>query len=301
MSDAHRGSSVESRFSRGAPRGKRPLTEIPRSAATAVGCLALASALTACTPGRTPQQPAASGSPSTSSGSAAPSSSGAPEAAGDVFDGAVIGIDPGHNAGNAGAPEVINKQVWNGRSKSPCNTTGTATDDGYPETDFTWAVANKLAADLREAGAEVVMTRDGNDGVGPCIDKRAKIINDAKADVAIDIHADGAAESERGFSLLIPVRSGTNDKVVQPSRDYAEMLRTEMKKTGMPLATYLGEGGFVKRDDLAGLNLTTVPQVLLETGNMRNAEDARLLKSDKFHAETAAAIMRAMAAYLRSR
>lgn len=213
----------------------------------------------------------------------------------------MVGIDPGHNGGNAGAPEVINEPVWDGRSQSPCNTTGTATADGYPESDFTWAVATKLAADLRESGAKVVMTRDSNDGVGPCIDERAKIINDAKADVAIDIHADGAAEAERGFSLLIPVPSGTNDEVVQPSRRYAEMLGTEMRKTGMPAATYLGKDGFVKRDDLAGLNLTTVPQVILETGNMRNAEDARLLKSDRFQERMAAAIKRAMAAYLRSR
>jgi len=257
------------------------------------GCLALASALMACSPGSTPrQQPATS-----PSATASPSAS----ASDDVFAGTVVGIDPGHNGGNAGAPEVINEPVWNGRSQSPCNTTGTATDDGYPETDFTWAVATKLAADLRESGAKVVMTRDSNDGVGPCIDERAKIINDAKADVAIDIHADGAAASERGYSLLIPVPSGTNDEVVEPSRRYAQLLRTEMRKTGMPLASYLGEGGFVERDDLAGLNLTTVPQVLLETGNMRNAEDARLLKSDRFQARTAAAIKRAMAAYLRSR
>ncbi|MFI5626497.1 N-acetylmuramoyl-L-alanine amidase [Nocardioides sp. NPDC051685] len=239
------------------------------------------------------QQPAASATPSAST-----SASPIPD---DVFEGTVIGIDPGHNGGNAGAPEVIDEPVWNGRSQSPCNTTGTATNDGYPETDFTWAVATKLAADLRESGAKVVMTRDSNNGVGPCIDKRAKIINDAEADVAIDIHADGAAASERGFSLLIPVPSGTNDEIVEPSRRYAELLRTEMRKTGMPVADYLGKGGFVERDDLAGLNLTTVPQVLLETGNMRNAEDARLLKSDRFQAKAAAAIERAMAAYLRSR
>ncbi|MFD7075990.1 N-acetylmuramoyl-L-alanine amidase [Nocardioides sp. NPDC059952] len=291
---------MERRFLRGVPRGQRLLTEVPRSAAAVVGSLALASALMACSPGRTPrQQPAASPSTTTSPSASAPTS--ASSGADDIFKGAVVGIDPGHNGGNAGAPEVINEPVWNGRSQSPCNTTGTATDDGYPETDFTWAVAQKLAADLRESGAKVVMTRGSNEGVGPCIDERAKTINDAKADVAIDIHADGAAASERGYSLLIPVPSGTNDEVVEPSRRYARMLRTEMWKTGMPLADYLGEGGFVERDDLAGLNLTTVPQVLLETGNMRNAEDARLLKSDRFQARTAAAIKRAMAAYLRSR
>lgn len=264
------------------------------------GSLALAATVTACSPGRTPrQQPTSSATPSAAaSADPSASSSGRPDT---VFDGAVVGIDPGHNGGNAGAPEVINEPVWNGRSHSPCNTTGTATDDGYPETDFTWAVATKLAADLRAAGATVVMTRPSNDGVGPCIDQRAKIINDAKADVAIDIHADGAPAGERGFSLLLPVPSGVNDEVVRPSRRYAGMLRTEMRKTGMPVASYLGAGGFVPRDDLAGLNLTTVPQVLLETGNMRNARDARLLKSDRFQARTAAAIKRAMAAYLRSR
>lgn len=271
--------------------------DVRRRASLAAAVL-LVLPVAACSAGRAPTSgPASSAGPEASSSTSASGSVSADS----VFDGAVVGIDPGHNGGNAGAPEVINEPVWNGRSQSPCNTTGTATDDGYPETDFTWAVAMKLAADLRESGAKVVMTRDSNDGVGPCIDERAKIINDAKADVAIDIHADGAAAVERGYSLLIPVPSGTNDEIVEPSRRYAQLLRTEMQKTGMPLASYLGEGGFVERDDLAGLNLTTVPQVLLETGNMRNAEDARLLKSDRFQARTAAAIKRAMAAYLRSR
>lgn len=274
------------------------VTEAVRRRASLAAVVLLVPPLAACSAGRAPTSGPASSTGPESSPSA---SASGPMAAGSVFDGAVVGIDPGHNGGNAGAPEVINEPVWNGRSQSPCNTTGTATDDGYPETDFAWAVATKLAADLRASGAKVVMTRESNDGVGPCIDKRAQIINDAKADVAIDIHADGAAASERGYSLLIPVPSGTNDQVVQPSRRYARMLRTEMRKTGMPLASYLGEGGFVERDDLAGLNLTTVPQVLLETGNMRNSQDARLLKSDRFQARVAAAIKRAMAAYLRSR
>ncbi len=36
------------------------------------------------------------------------------------------------------------------------------------------------------------------------------------------------------------------------------------------------------RSDLGGLNLSDVPKVFVETGNMRNATDARLLESPAF-------------------
>src|SRR5256885_15487960 len=59
--------------------------------------------------------------------------------------GKVIVIDPGHNGGNASHPEIINRKVNVVNGSKPCNTTGTATNDGYPEHAFTWDVANRLA------------------------------------------------------------------------------------------------------------------------------------------------------------
>lgn len=218
-----------------------------------------------------------------------------------MFAGTTIGIDPGHNGANHTDPGYIDRQIWNGRGYENCNTTGTATNAGYPEADYTWGVAVALRTQLRRAGAEVVMTRRSNDGVGPCVDERARIINRAHADVAIDIHADGAAGSARGFTVLQPVPSGTNDAVVPDSRRYARLLRDSFEQTGMPISDYLGTDGLTTRDDLAGLNLTTVPQVLIECGNMRNAEDAALLTSPAFQRKAASRIMAAMAAYLRSR
>ena len=55
----------------------------------------------------------------------------------------------------------------------PCNTTGTSTNDGYTEPSFTWKVANYLRPMLESQGITVVMTRDSDDGVGPCVNKRA--------------------------------------------------------------------------------------------------------------------------------
>jgi N-acetylmuramoyl-L-alanine amidase len=212
-----------------------------------------------------------------------------------------IGIDPGHNGGNASDLAYIDRQIWNGRSHEACNTTGTATDAGYPESRFTFNVATYLAADLRRAGANVVMTRTNNHGVGPCVNRRAQIINASHAAVAIDIHADGGPASGRGFAVLEPVPDGLNNAVVHASRRYGRDVRNAFVHTGMPTSTYDGTDGITLRDDLAGLNLTTVPQVLIECGNMRNATDATMLISTSFQRRAARAIMSAMSTFLTRR
>ena len=115
----------------------------------------------------------------------------APAASRPPLAGKIVGIDPGHDGGNFDDPAYINTMIWNGRAAETCDTTGTQTASGYTEARFNFDVATDLRADLIAAGARVVMTRHGNTGVGPCVTARARIINRAHADVAIDIHADG--------------------------------------------------------------------------------------------------------------
>ena len=213
--------------------------------------------------------------------------------------GIVIGIDPGHNGRNYSDPSFINHLVWNGRAMENCDTTGTATDSGYSEAQFNWNVAGYLTADLKADGARVVLTRHSNSGVGPCINTRAQILDRARVNVAIDIHADGGPPSGRGFAILEPVTDSTNAKVVRSSDRFARILRSKFASgTGMPISTYDGVNGLQPRDDLAGLNLTTVPKVLIECGNMRNATDARLLSSTAFQKKAAAAMAAAMIRFL---
>ncbi|MDE3130723.1 MAG: N-acetylmuramoyl-L-alanine amidase [Acidobacteriota bacterium] len=213
--------------------------------------------------------------------------------------GTVIGIDPGHNGRNYSDPSFINHLVWNGRAMETCDTTGTATDAGYSEAQFNWKVAGYLTADLKADGAKVVLTRHGNSGVGPCVNTRARILDRAHVNVAIDIHADGGPVSGRGFAILEPVTDSVNAKVVRSSARFARVLRSVFASgTGMPVSSYDGVGGLQPRDDLAGLNLTTVPKVLIECGNMRNATDARLLSSSAFQKRAATAIAAAMIRFL---
>jgi N-acetylmuramoyl-L-alanine amidase len=214
--------------------------------------------------------------------------------------GKVVGIDPGHNGLNGGDPGFIDQPVYNGTGDEPCDTTGTETASGYTEAEFNFNVATDLQADLEAEGATVVMTRTNNDGVGPCVTTRAAIINDAGANVAIDIHADGAPPSGSGFSVLEPVADGPNDGVIASSSTFGSQLRDAFAAgTGMPVADYGGAvDGLVPRDDLAGLNLTTVPKVLIECGNMQNAGDAALEVTPSFQQAAADAMARAITEFL---
>jgi N-acetylmuramoyl-L-alanine amidase len=213
--------------------------------------------------------------------------------------GRVVGIDPGHNGRNYTEPSFLNQQIFNGRTEEDCDTTGTETAGGYTEAQFNFDVAEYLATDLDAEGAEVVLTRTSNDGVGPCVDQRAEIINAAKADVAIDIHADGGPVSGRGFAVLEPVADGPNDAVISSSEAFgADVKASFLAVTGMPLSTYDGTDGINFRDDLAGLNLTTVPKVLIECGNMQNPTDVALLTSTTFQQNAALALAIAITNFL---
>jgi N-acetylmuramoyl-L-alanine amidase len=216
--------------------------------------------------------------------------------------GKVVGIDPGHNGGNASDPAFINHLIWNGREQETCDTTGTATDGGYSEARFNWNVARYLTADLRSLGATVILTRHSNTGVGPCVDRRARIIDRAHAAVAIDIHADGGPPGGRGVAILEPVADSVNRRVIASSDRFGRILLARYHKlTRMPYSTYDGVHGFVARDDLAGLNLTTVPKVLIECGNMANATDAALLVSRAFQRRAAMSFAQAIRQFLTGR
>jgi N-acetylmuramoyl-L-alanine amidase len=126
------------------------------------------------------------------------------------------------------------------------------------------------------------------------------LIDRSHADVAIDIHADGGPPSGRGFTVLEPVADGTNDKVIKSSVRFGSDVKAAMLAgTTMPTSDYYGVGGVIFRDDLAGLNLTTVPKVLIECGNMRNATDAALLVQPGFQRRVAGALTAAIIAFLR--
>ena len=214
--------------------------------------------------------------------------------------GKVIALDPGHNGANYKHPEVINQDVDAITVRKPCDTTGTETNDGYSEPAYTFDVAERMRAMLEAAGAHVVMTRPDNNGVGPCITERAAIGNRAHADVGVSIHADGGPAGGRGFHVIEPALvKGHTEPILEPSRRLGNDLRAAYETgTGMPRSTYIGKDGIDVRDDLGGLNWSTIPKVFIETGNMRNATDAALLESPAFRQKVAVALCQGIADFL---
>jgi N-acetylmuramoyl-L-alanine amidase len=281
----------------GQPTGRRGL--IARLLIVAsVGAAAMAGCGTGHASSAAPQP--ASPAPGATTSAHPPASQPAdPGSAAPVLAGQTIGIDPGHNGGNVADPAFINSIIWNGRENETCDTTGTQTDGGYTEASFTWNVARYLQADLRRAGARVVMTRHSNNGVGPCVTSRARILNRGAATVALDIHADGGPAWGRGFTVLEPVADGPNGGIITASERLGNDVRVALLKyTSMPVSNYYGHDGLIFRDDLAGLNLATEPKVMVECGNMRNPADARLLTASWFQRRLARALEAALVAFL---
>ena len=270
--------------------------------AIAAGLLTVACSSAAGQPQQGPPLPEPTSPSITPPDSPSPSPSGpagtAPRA-GRPLAGKVVGIDPGHNGGNAADPVYIDHLIWNGRESETCDTTGTQTAGGYTEARFNFNVARYLRADLEAAGARVVMTRPNNHGVGPCVTRRARIIDAAHANVAIDIHADGGPVWGRGFTVLEPVADGVNDHVIASSERFGRDVRSALlRHTSMPESDYYGSNGVEFRDDLAGLNLTTVPKVLIECANMRNATDAGVVQSPSWRQSAAQGIANGIEQYL---
>ncbi len=236
----------------------------------------------------------------TSSQSAQTSAAGEPLAA---LDGATIAVDPGHNGGNASHLAQINRLVPAGGFRKECDTTGTATaDQRLTEPAFTWDLAKRLKRLLEQKGAKVVLTRKNNSGVGPCINERARIGNHAGADVAISIHGDGNGATGRGFHVIRPgLVRGYTDPIVRPSLALALDLRAALDQAGLARSNYRGRAGLDRRTDLGGLNLSKVPKVLVELGNMENAADGRRMKRAKWRQHVARALRSGLAEYLAQR
>jgi len=220
----------------------------------------------------------------------APSASAAPNIAG-----MAVFIDPGHNGAQDSS---IHRQVPNGRGGTKeCDTSGTATADGYPEHAFDWDVALHVQAALNQMGVRTEMSR-GNDGsVGPCVDLRAALANAMHPDAVVSIHADGGPPSGRGFHVNYsspPVNDVQSGAAVQ----LAQTMRDSLAGAGMQPSTYLGSNGLYGRADLAGLNLAQNPAVLVELGNMKNGADGAQMESPDGRATYAAAVTQGIVAYL---
>jgi N-acetylmuramoyl-L-alanine amidase len=213
-----------------------------------------------------------------------------------------VALDPGHQLGNHNFPTQTRRLVPAGGFKKACNTTGTATNGGYPEATLNFRIARLVQARLRALGATVVLTRTRNSQAlwGPCVDRRGKFGARVGARLMVSLHADGAPARARGFHVIAPrSRSPWTTDIARPSLRLAKALRAGFDARRIPRSTYVGSGTALSvRSDLGTLNMSDVPVAMLEIGNMRNRSDAHRMTTRTGRATYARAVVRGIRLYL---
>jgi N-acetylmuramoyl-L-alanine amidase len=247
----------------------------------------------------TPPPTTSSAIPTTTTRAPSPSPKPLPPAPAANGHGQVVVLDPGHDGGNASHPAEINQLVPAGRGiTKACNTTGTATNAGYSEHEFTWDVANRVRTELLARGYQVVMTRSSDAGVGPCVNQRAAIGNQAQAAAVVSIHGDGSLSGgARGFHVEYS-NPPLNAAQGAPAMKLATTIRDTVRSAGFSTANYIGSNGLFGTPGLGGLNLSTQPAALIECGNMRDSGDAAYMTSPDGRQRIADALTTAIIAYL---
>ena len=213
--------------------------------------------------------------------------------------GLVIALDPGHDIGNGSHISAINKTYWVGLTKT-CNTTGTATNAGYPEATFTFDVVARLRRLLVAQGATVVVTRDRNTAstYGPCVGARGAFPSQEHAAFMVQVHGDGAPSSGRGFHVIAPAYyKGYTDDIYVGSGKLAKAMVAGMVSAGLPRSTYLSSTIQVRKDTGA-INMSNVPTVTVETLNMRNSRDAAVAMSTTGRQKVATGLYAGILRYL---
>ena len=217
-----------------------------------------------------------------------------------ALSGMVIAIDPGHNIGNGAHVSLINRTYWVGLTKT-CNTTGTATNAGYPEATFVFDVAARLRRLLTAAGATVVLTRDRNSSssYGPCVGARGAFPAQEHARLMVSLHGDGGPSTGRGFHVIVPgYYPGYTDDIYKRSMILGKSLIAGMSTSFHP-TTYLSSPLSVRKDQ-GTLNMSNVPTAIVETLNMRNRYDAAIAMSATGRQRIAAALYAGIVRYLRT-
>jgi len=185
----------------------------------------------------------------------------------------VIIIDPGHGGLDQGA-----------------------TRGKYIESDITLQISKKLAQNLSQAGAMVIMLREnesdlaGDEFTGTIgqhkredMKKRVAKANQARADLYISIHTNAVPNTVWTGAQTFYKPNDEESKII------AKAVQEELSKTLGNTKRKAAPGGYFV------LNHTKMPAILIETGFISNPGEAALLADGKYQSKLAFAIFSGVA------
>ncbi|GAB4451341.1 MAG: hypothetical protein OHK0029_00330 [Armatimonadaceae bacterium] len=194
-----------------------------------------------------------------------------PKNAGGRLEGKLIVVDAGHGAHDRGARGV----------------------NGSFEKDVNLAIAGSLTEQLRQAGANVIMTRSNDHFIK--VNDRPRIANRAGADFFISVHANDPGNGNRKINGSVVYYHGKD----QNCRALAQCIANRFDEMGgiraqgvkSDYTIYPGNGFGVLRN-------SRMVAVLVETGFMTNPNDVRYLNDPVYQAKIAAAIATGLRDYI---
>lgn len=151
--------------------------------------------------------------------------------------------------------------------------------NGLREENVTFEIADKLKNYLHSVGIQTIMTRpmlETNVGYNmqTSLDRRAQIANDSNCDYFVSIHCNSStSKSAWGTETLICNKGGKAEELAEAiQHNIVNKVGTTDRGVRVD-KEYLGY-------DLAVLNKTNMPAVLVETAFISNESDALLLKNN---------------------
>lgn len=203
----------------------------------------------------------------------------------------IVCIDPGHQKKSNNAKEPIAPGSKTVKEKVRSGTQGIATKK--PEYVVNLEVSLLLKKKLEKEGYKVVMTREKHE-VNMSNKERAEFCNEAKADLAVRVHADGdTKESTSGFSVLYPKSESYTKAIAAASKQAASFIEKSLKSS-----TGSKSRGIVQRGDLTGFNWSKVPVVVVEMGFMTNKKEDKMLSDAKYQEKLAEGMFTGIKQYI---
>lgn len=174
----------------------------------------------------------------------------------------IVAIDPGHGGRDPGAVGI----------------------GGLQEKNVVFPVSVRVAELLREAGVDVVMTRNSDLTLG--LEPRVDIANNANATIFLSIHANAISMSRPDVNGVETYYYSEN------GRRLASIIHANVQP-----ASGLGNRG-VKQARFFVLRNTSMPAALLELGFVTGAEDVVKLRDPAWQERISQAIARGLLEYL---
>lgn len=203
---------------------------------------------------------------------------------GELDDAPCVCIDAGHQSRQNSGVEPMGPGSSQMKMKCSSGTQGRWTRIEEYELDL--AVSLKLRDILEARGYRVVMTRTTNDVDLSNID-RAKIAENAGADILVRIHANGADSSSANGAMTICMTKNNPYNAYLYNRSYALskcILDDLVSNTGCR-REYIWE-----TDTMCGINWATMPVTIVEMGYMTNQREDTLLATDAYREKVAIGI-----------